>query len=147
MRINDIDFLDDIEDLPIWRKQKANNYALQANFSEPTIEGINSRMSQQDGYMTRLDSFLQKGDLNKAKEEMNEMKKARINLHQSFNDSFEGTSYDCLIGACFVRAIKGEEQKIETLRDVEECSKLLKKLPSKDLKKAIEVVKKKLKIN
>lgn len=148
MRLSDFDFYEDIDDLPIWKKQEASNYALLANFCEPSIEGINSRMAQMDGHLARVHQFLEANDYEKAKEAVSEMYKARVNLSVTFSSNVSKTSYDTLIAACYVREIKGK--KVSDKKDLNELKKistLLESLSTKELLQKIESLKKKLTIN
>lgn len=147
LQITDIEFFDDIEDLLIWRKQKANNYAFQANYSAPTLEEMNNRMAQLDGHILRVNSFLEQKNFEKAKTEFEELKKSRLNIYHTMRESFDGTSFDALIGACFLKSIKGQKAKIESDSDIKEYAERLKKVPANQLAHKIEQIKKKLRLS
>lgn len=147
MRISDIEFYEDIDELPIWRKQEASNYALMANFCAPTIESINDRMAQMDGHLGRAYKFIEAKDNDNALEAIQELFKARINLSHAFNENFSKTDYNTLIAACYLKAIKGNDYKIKGKSDIEKASKELSQFSSKELSQKIEDVKKKLKLN
>lgn len=147
MRITDVDFYDDIESLPIWRKQEASNYALMANFCSPTIEGINDRFAQMDAHLGRAYQFIEANNNEAAMEAVQEMYKARVNLSHAFNENFLKTDYTALIGTCYIKSVKGEKAKIESKEDFDQYTKILEQLPTKELEQKLSEVKKKLKLN
>ena len=138
-------FLDDIEELPAWRKQKAHNYSIQAHFHSPTIEGVNNCFGQLDTRIQQVIKAVQSDDLTKAQESISELSKARLNLHYSLFENFSGTSYDALLAACYIKSIEGEVQDIKSESDIKEVAKRLEQYPN--LKESVEAVKKNLSLN
>ena len=146
--ITHFEFYEDIDELPIWKKQEASNYALMANFCEPSIEGINGRLSQFDSHFGRLYGFIESNDIDKAKEAISELYKSRVNLSIAFNENMSKTHYDTLIGACYVSHIKGV--KVSEKKDSSELKRIAEMLsdsPSKELSSKIQDIKKKLTLN